>query len=86
MNYVIRTTETYRVPNEEAVKKLLEELKSNRMFEIVKYSSIKKERKEKGEIVDEWIRLEVVKVFNDEKEPISEVQVRYDKGDFEDGN
>ena len=81
MNYLIRTTETYRVPNEEAVKKLLEELKSNRMFEIVKYSSIKK-----GEIVDEWIRLEVVKVFNDEKEPISEVQVRYDKGDFEDGN
>ena len=45
MNYLIRTTETYRVPNEEAVKKLLEELKSNRMFEIVKYSSIKKERK-----------------------------------------
>ena len=86
MNYLIRTTETYRVPNEEAVKKLLEELKSNRMFEIVKYSSIKKERKEKGEIVDEWIRLEVVKVFNDEKEPISEVKVRYDKGDFEDDN
>ena len=86
MAYLTTVTETYRMKNDEEVKRFLEELKKDPSFEIVKYNSIKKEKKKQGEIIDEWVRFSVTKRFNDEKEPISEVQVRYDKGDFEDGN
>ena len=81
MKYLIRTVEVYRLANEEEVKNFLEELKADGNFEIVKYSSQKKEKKEKGEVVDEWIRFEVVKSFNDEKEPIFNVNTEYTRGE-----
>ena len=46
MKYLIRTVEVYRLANEEEVKNFLEELKADGNFEIVKYSSQKKEKKE----------------------------------------
>ena len=86
--FLTKVTETYRLENEAVVEEFLKELKTNPQFEVAKYTSTKKYKKSKGEIIDEWIRFEVTKVFNEEAEPdsIIEVQVRYDKGDFEDGN
>lgn len=78
MRYLISTTETYRLNSEEEVKSFLEELKKDRTFEIKKYSSIKKEAKQKGEVVDEWIRFTVTKEFNSEKEPCDSIKIKYD--------
>jgi hypothetical protein len=79
MRYLISTTETYRLNSEEEVKTFIEELKKDPNFEIKKYSSTKKEAKQKGEIVDEWIRFTVTKEFNIEKEPYDEITITYEK-------
>lgn len=79
MRYLTKVVETYRLPNEAAVEEFLQELKADPRFTVAKYSSTKKERKEKKEVVDEWIHFEVTKLFNDEKEPDSEITVDYIK-------
>lgn len=78
MRYLIKTTEVYRVANEEEAKALLEELKADHSYELSKYSSVKKERKQKGEVVDEWVQFTATRVFNSEKEPDREVDITYD--------
>lgn len=78
MRYLTSVVETYRLPNDEAVKIFLEELKKDPAFTITKYSSTKKERKEKGDVVDEWVRFTVTKVFNEEKEPESIINISYE--------
>ena len=79
MRYLTSVVETYRLPNDEAVKVFLEELKKDPTFEVTKYSSVKKELKQKGEVVDEWVRFSVTKAFNNEKEPDSVITISYDK-------
>lgn len=78
MKYLISTTEIYRLEDENEVKTFLEKLKQDKNFEIKKYSSVKKEQKQKGEVVDEWIRFSVTKEFNSEKEPDTEVTINYE--------
>ena len=77
MKYLISATETYRVKTVEDVEKLHEELKQDSHFTLASFSYKTKYLKQKGEIVDEWQLVTVKKVFNDEKEPISEVYVDY---------
>lgn len=84
--YLTKVVETYRIGSESEVEKFIAELKKDSRFEMAKYSSTKKTRKEKGEIVDEWIHFEVTKFFNDEKYPDSEIKIDYTKtGPFWDG-
>lgn len=82
MKYLTKVVETYRLPNEAAVETFLQELKEDPRFTIAKYTSTKKERKAKGEIIDEWIHFEVTKIFNDERNPDSEIIIEYKKGIF----
>lgn len=82
MKYLTKVVETYRLPNEAAVETFLQELKEDPRFTIAKYTSTKKERKAKGEIIDEWIHFEVTKLFNDERNPDSEIIIEYKKGIF----
>lgn len=79
MAYLTEVTETYRMENDEEVKSFLEEFKKDSSFEIVKYNSMKKEKKAKGEIIDEWVRFSVTKRFNDEKEPDFPINISYEK-------
>ena len=78
MKYLTSVVETYRLPNDEAVKVFLEELKRDPAFTITKYSSTKKATKQKGEVVDEWVRFTVTKAFNNEKEPDSVITINYE--------
>ena len=71
MAYLIKTTEVYRVETEEQAKNFIEEQKQNDAYEVVKYSSERKDRKVKGEIAEEWMRVTIVKQFNDERDPYS---------------
>ena len=78
MAYLIKTTEVYRVETEEQAKNFIEEQKQNDAYEVIKYSSERKDRKVKGEIAEEWMRVTIVKSFTDEKDPIDQVTVKYE--------
>ena len=76
--YLVSATEVYRVDNEESAAALSDEAKAETKYILAKYSSVKKEKKAKGEIVDEWYQVTLVKKFNDEKDPISNIDVNYE--------
>ena len=79
MKYLIEVTENYRVNNDEEAKQLIEEAKKSG-FLIKRTTSQYKERKQKGEVVDAWYKVTIVKVFTDEKEPDTQIDINYEKG------
>jgi hypothetical protein len=80
MKYLLETTEVYRVDKESEAKELIESAKSGNNYLLKKYSSQYKERKQKGEVVDAWYRVTLVKTFNEEKEPITSIEIKYGDG------
>ena len=79
MKYLIKSVETYRVATEAEAAQVIEEAKKDNRFSLIKYESVHKEKKAKGEVIDEWCRVTLYKVFNDEVEPDSYVKVDYTK-------
>lgn len=80
MKYLIETTEVYRVDQESEAKDLIETAKQGKEYTLKKYSSQYKEKKSKGEIVDAWYKVTLVKEFNSEKEPETQYEVSYSEG------
>lgn len=80
MKYLVETTEVYRVDSEPEVVLLIDEAKKDSKFMLSKYDCIKKERIQKGEIVDSWYKVSLKKRFNDEKEPDDSIVINYSKG------
>lgn len=76
--YLLKVNEIYRVDTESEVEEFLKELKKDTHFIVGKYSSKPKTKKEKGLVVDEWQEVAIEKIFNDPKEPVSNVTVTYD--------
>ena len=76
--HLISTVETYRVDTEAEAAELIEEAKKSHKFTLAKYSSVYKERKQKGEVADAWHRVSLTKIFDDEKDPIGYVSIDYD--------
>ena len=79
MRYLTKAVETYRVANEAEAAKMIEEAKVDRRFALIKYEAVHKEKKSKGEVIDEWIRVTLHKAFNEEAAPDSEIEVDYKK-------
>ncbi len=77
--YLITTVETWRVSTEAEAAKMIEEAKQDNHYELKKSSAEKKEAKQKGEVVDEWVKVQLTKIFNIEKEPDSFVSINYEK-------
>ena len=77
MKYLISATDIYRVKTVEEVEQLHEELKNDNHFTLASFSYKTKYLKQKGDIIDEWQLVTAKKVFNDEKEPYSEVDIDY---------
>lgn len=80
--YLIKTTEEHRADTEAEATRLIEAAKEDGRYLLAKYSSVKKERKQKGEVVDEYYLVTLVKVFDDAKEPCGEASVEYKIGAF----
>lgn len=80
--YLIKTTEEHRADSEREAAELIETAKKDGRYALAKYSSVHKERKQKGEIVDEYFIVTLVKVFDDAKEPCGEASVEYKIGAF----
>ena len=76
--YLIKTTEVYRCDSEKEANELIAEAKASGLYTVSKTSSEIRTTKQKGEVVDEWRRVTLTKVFNDEKEPYGNVYVSYD--------
>ena len=78
MRYLIQTTEVYRADTEPEVQGLIQEAKEAREYVLAKYSSEKKEVKAKGEVVDEYHKVQLTKVFTDIKDPDVQADVIYE--------
>lgn len=75
--YLTSTLETYHVDTEHEVDSLVNEAKSDTRYSLAKYTSELKNIKEKGEIIDEYYKVTLNKVFTELKEPDREVSVNY---------
>jgi hypothetical protein len=80
--YLLKTTEEHRADSEVEAAELINAAKSDGRYVLSKYSSVKKERKAKGEIIDEYFIVTLVKVFDDAKDPCGEASVEYKIGAF----
>ncbi len=79
--YLLKVEEIYRADTEAEAAQIINDAKQDSRFTLSKYSSVKRERKQKGEVVDEWIRVSLTKTFDDEKEPVNQVDISYDVSD-----
>lgn len=80
MKYLLETTECYRVDNEATAQEIINEAKASNQYVLKKYTTQYKERKAKGEVVDAWYKVTLVKGFTDEKEPEGTMEVEYKEG------
>lgn len=77
--YLVSTVETYRVDTEAEATAAIEAAKKDDAYILGKYTSEHKEKKsKKGEVVDEYWKLSLTKLFNDIKEPNSIVDIDYE--------
>ncbi len=80
MKFLLTTTEVYRFNDEPSAVKFIEDEKTKPGYTVIKSAVDYKERKQKGEVIDFWWKVTLVKKFNDEKEPERDVDVTYDNG------
>jgi hypothetical protein len=78
--YLIQTTEIYRADSEIEAQEIIGAAKAAAEYTLTKYSSEKKEVKARGksEVVDEYYKISLTKVFTDIKEPEVQVDVIYE--------
>ena len=80
--YLLKTTEEHRADTEGEAAELIDAAKNDARYTLSKYSSVHKERKAKGEVIDDYFIVTLVKVFDDPKEPCGEAVVEYKIGAF----
>ena len=78
MRYLIQTVETYRADTEAEAQGIITEAKAAGEYALAKYSSEKKEVKAKGEVIDEFYKVTLTKVFTSIKEPDAVANVIYE--------
>ena len=77
MKYLITTTEVYRFSSEDEATNFIEAAKKESGYVLTKHTVEYKERKQKGEVVDAWFKVVLVKTFTDEKEPMGTTEITY---------
>ena len=68
MKVLLKTTEVYRVDNEDEAVKMIEKTKDDALSEgytLTKSSYVIKTKKSKGEIIDSWAVCSLEKTFNE---------------------
>lgn len=75
--YLSQVTEVYRVNSEAEAAEIIEEAKQDNRFTLLKSSTEYKPVKAKGELIDEYWKLTLVKFFTSLKEPDTTVAVSY---------
>lgn len=78
MEYLISSTDVYRVSTVADVEALHEQLIQDSRFTLTAFSYKTKQVKSKGEIIDEYQVVSAKKVFNEEKEPNTYIGIDYE--------
>lgn len=78
MKYLISSVDTFRVETVEDVQALHEELRNDTHFTLAAFSYKTKQIKEKGEVIEEYQLVTAKKLFNNEKEPDSSIEINYE--------
>lgn len=83
--YLCKSSDEYHINTEEQAKAFIEEAKSSSEFQLKKYLCEYKEIKSKGEVIDTYYKVTLVKEFNDIKEPMYNINIEYniDNNDFQ---
>lgn len=76
--FLTTITEIYRADSEFEAERIISEAKEDNRFTLHKYNCEAKERKQKGAVIDSYFKVTLTKIFNDEKEPQSNVDVIYE--------
>ena len=76
--YLIQTTEVYRADSEIEAQEIIGAAKAAAEYTLTKYSSEKKEVKAKGEVIDEFYKITLAKIFTDIKDPEVQADVIYE--------
>lgn len=82
-NYLVSSTEVYRIDSEKEVAEFIDAAKADRNFTLSKYASEHKEVKSKGEVVDDYFKVTLVKQFTDIKEPLFSTTITYNLTEVE---
>ena len=77
--YLVQTVETIRVGTTQEVDQLQKEFQNDSSYFLAKFEYTHKEIRERGEVVEEYELVKATKVFNNVKEPDSNVEVSYIK-------
>lgn len=75
--YLIEVTETYRADTENEAIEMIKDAKESSQYTLKKQSYMYKEKKEKGEVVDCWWKVNLTKTFTSEKEPTGTTSIEY---------
>lgn len=75
--YLISTTEVHRADTEQEATSMIEAAKRDRMFTLTKSATEFKEIKSKGEVIDSFYKVTLVKTFTNIKEPDCQVEAIY---------
>lgn len=78
MKYLISEVDTYRVETVDEAEALGTELRNDSHFTVTSFGYKTKQVKSKGEVIDEYQLVTVKKVFNEEKEPGSSIEINYE--------
>ena len=78
MGYLLKVTNTYRVPTVADALALREELSKTNCGELISFSYTTKYIKQKGEIIEEYQVCKATLEFTPEKEPDAVVHVTYE--------
>lgn len=68
MKTLMKTTDVYRVDDEEAAMQLIEEFKNNQAvdgYTVTKSGYVLKTKKSKGEIIDSWMIVTIERSFDE---------------------
>ena len=79
MRYLTNVVETYRIGTVAEVQSFHEELKNNPQFTLASFGYKTKQIKEKKEVMEEYQLVTVKKLFNDEREPDSSIEIEYER-------
>ena len=79
--YLVKSTLTYRVDNEDEALALRETLREIECGELTDFGYKNKEVKSKGEVIDTYTMCSATITFNTEKEPENVIYVSFEDGD-----
>lgn len=85
MKFLINSVITYKCDSVNEVERFHEELQNDARFTLNSFNYKVKQIKDKGEVVEEYYLVSAKLIFNDEKEPDTQVDINYvyDAGDID---